>query len=58
MTSSLAIRTLKEALRRQLKKLSGLILHSDQGAQFTSHEFTSFCSSIGRNSEYEPRHLA
>ena len=47
MTASLAIRTLKDALRRQPKKLSGLILHSDQGAQFTSHEFTSFCSSVG-----------
>ena len=38
MTASLAIRTLKNALRRQPKSLSGLILHSDQGAQFTSHE--------------------
>lgn len=47
MTASLAIRTLKNALRRQPKNLSGLILHSDQGAQFTSHEFTSFCSSVG-----------
>ena len=47
MTASLAIRTLKDALRRQPKKISGLILHSDQGAQFTSREFTSFCNSVG-----------
>lgn len=47
MTASLAIRTLKDALRRQPKKISGLILHSDQGSQFTSREFTSFCSSVG-----------
>ena len=47
ITASLAIRTLKDALRRQPKKISGLILHSDQGAQFTSREFTSFCNSVG-----------
>jgi len=47
MTASLAIRTLKDALRRQPKKLSGLILHSVQDAKFTSHKFTSFCSSVG-----------
>ena len=47
MTASLAIRTLKDSLRRQPKKLSGLILHSDKGAQFTSHEFTSLWSSVG-----------
>lgn len=47
MTTSLAVRTLKEAIRRQKCKLTGLILHSDQGSQFTSREFTSFCSSVG-----------
>ena len=47
MTSSLAVRTLKEAMRRQKGKLFGLILHSDQGSQFTSREFTSFCSAVG-----------
>ena len=47
MTTSLAVRTLKEALSRQKGKLSGLILHSDQGSQFSAREFTSFCSSVG-----------
>lgn len=47
MTSDLAIRTLKTALNRQRGNLVGLILHSDQGSQFTSREFTSFCNSVG-----------
>jgi len=47
MTTSLAVRTLKKAIRRQKCKVNGLILHSDQGSQFTSREFTSFCSSVG-----------
>lgn len=47
ITSSLAVRTLKEAMRRQKGTIAGLILHSDQGSQFTSREFTSFCSSVG-----------
>lgn len=47
MTSELAIRTLKAGLKRQRAKLDGLILHSDQGSQFSSHEFTSFCAKVG-----------
>lgn len=42
ITSELAIDTLKIALQRHKPK-KGLILHSDQGTQFTSHEFNTFC---------------
>lgn len=42
ITSALAIETLKIAIRRHKPK-KGLILHSDQGTQFTSHEFNVFC---------------
>ena len=45
ITSLLAIRTLKKALSSQSKMKSTLILHSDQGSQFTSKEFTDFCKS-------------
>ena len=47
LTTYLAIRTLKAGLKRQTGKISGLILHSDQGSQFTSREFKSFCQSVG-----------
>lgn len=43
ITSDLAIRTLKKALDSQPKIQGELILHSDQGVQFTSKEFTEFC---------------
>lgn len=42
MTSELAIETLKIAIHRHKPK-RGLILHSDQGTQFTSKEFNKFC---------------
>ena len=41
ITSELAIRTLKKALR--LRRSVELILHSDQGSQYTSKEFVEFC---------------
>ncbi len=44
ITSDLAIRCLKKALKQQKPK-KGLILHSDQGSQFTSKKFTDFCAS-------------
>jgi len=47
MTSDLAIRTVKKALASQLFVKGRLILHSDQGSQFTSMEFTKFCQSVG-----------
>lgn len=42
ITADLAIQTLRKALKRH-QPSKGLILHSDQGTQFTSREFTEFC---------------
>ena len=42
LNSELAINTLKRALATH-KIPKGLILHSDQGCQFTSKDFTEFC---------------
>ena len=39
--------TLNKAIHAQHCNPSKLILHSDQGVQFTSLEFTRFCSSLG-----------
>lgn len=41
-----AIDTLKRAVKNE-KPDSGLILHSDQGCQFTSSTFVDFCKSVG-----------
>ena len=46
ITSDLAIRTLRKALESQPTIKDGLILHSDQGSQYTSKAFTEFCESI------------
>lgn len=45
ITSDLAIRTVKAALEKQPIHRGKLILHSDQGSQFTSKEFVDFCNS-------------
>ena len=45
ITSDLAIRTLQKALNSQPKMKENLILHSDQGSQFTSKAFVEFCES-------------
>jgi transposase InsO family protein len=42
ITTELAIRALFIAIKRH-KPARGLIFHSDQGSQFTSKEFVSFC---------------
>ena len=42
ITAELAIETLTEALKAH-KPTRGLILHSDQGSQYTSKSFTTFC---------------
>jgi transposase InsO family protein len=42
ITAELAIETLKIAIRRH-KPQKGIILHSDQGTQYTSKEFNHFC---------------
>ena len=46
ITSDLAIRTVKKALSAQPAVREQLILHSDQGSQFTSKEFVEFCESV------------
>lgn len=46
ITSDLAIRTLQKALGSQPKIQGELILHSDQGSQFTSKAFIEFCESV------------
>jgi putative transposase len=44
ITSDLAIRTVKKAIASQPTIKNSLLLHSDQGAQFTSKEFVEFCN--------------
>ena len=48
ITSNLAINTLNRAIERE-KPNKGLVLHSDQGVQFTSSVFTAFCKEKGIN---------
>ena len=47
INSDLAIRTVKKALESQTKINKNLILHSDQGSQYTSKAFIEFCESSG-----------
>jgi transposase InsO family protein len=47
MTSDLAIQTLKKALQTTGCNSHNLIIHSDQGSQFTSLEFILFCKDQG-----------
>ena len=46
ITSDLAIRTLQKALDSQPAVTGELILHSDQGSQYTSKAFVEFCESV------------
>ena len=46
ITSDLAIRTLQKALDSQPAPKGELILHSDQGTQYTSKAFVEFCESV------------
>ena len=46
ITSDLAVRTLQKALASQRLSKGGLILHSDQGSQYTSKAFIEFCESV------------
>jgi putative transposase len=46
ITSDLAIRTVKKAIDSQPTIRNRLLLHSDQGSQFTSKEFVGFCNSM------------
>ena len=45
ITSELAIRTLQKALTSQKISKGELMLHSNQGSQYTSKAFTEFCAS-------------
>ncbi|MDL2301059.1 IS3 family transposase [Lachnospiraceae bacterium OttesenSCG-928-D06] len=47
ITADLAIRTVKRALESQPGIRENLILHSDQGSQYTSKDFISFCEEAG-----------
>jgi len=48
ITSDLAVRTLQKAIDAQKNDdLSGLLIHSDQGSQYTSQYFTEFCANKG-----------
>jgi transposase InsO family protein len=46
ITSDLAIRTLQKAIDSQPEITGELILHSDQGSQYTSKAFIEFCESV------------
>ena len=46
ITTDLAIRTLQKALDSQPAVKGKLILHSGQGAQYTSEAFVEFCRSV------------
>jgi transposase InsO family protein len=46
ITADLGIRTLRKAIELQ-HPAKGLILHSDQGSQYTSKEFIEYCESVG-----------
>ena len=47
ITSFLAVRTLEKALSSAKAIPQNLILHSDQGSQFTSAEFVQYCRELG-----------
>ena len=46
ISAELAVETLRSAVRVQKPK-RGLIIHSDQGSQFSSKEFGDFCKDFG-----------
>ncbi len=49
ITADLAIRTLKKAIESQTHVEPDLLLHSDQGSQYTSKAFVEYCKSVHVN---------
>ncbi len=47
ISTDLAIRTLEKVISLTGVKPGEVILHSDQGSQFTSYEFTRYCKDVG-----------
>lgn len=47
ITADLAVRTLRKALRTQPGAKGKVVLHSDQGSQYTSRLFVEFCEGAG-----------
>ena len=47
IAADLAIRTVKKALESQSDVGGEIILHSDQGSQYNSKDFTDFCAKTG-----------
>ena len=47
ITSELAIKTLDKAIKSSGCKAENIIIHSDQGSQFTSLEFITYCEKKG-----------
>lgn len=54
MDNKLVIDTLNEAITKQ-KDVSRVVLHSDQGFQYTSHEYRVICESNGINISMSPK---
>ena len=52
INSDLAIEALSKALERESPD-EGLVLHSDQGVQFTSWAFVEYCKSQGIKAKHE-----
>ncbi len=54
MDNKLVMDTLNEAIRKQ-KDVFGVILHSDQGFQYTSNEYKAICESNGIRISMSPK---
>ena len=54
MDKKLVMDTLNEAIRKQ-KDVHGLIIHSDQGFQYTSNEYKAICESNGIRISMSPK---
>ncbi len=57
MDNTLVMDTLNEAIRKQ-KDVHGVILHSNQGFQYTSNEYKAICKSNGIIISMSPKRIA